>query len=286
MAFHSIVCVKQVPDTTQVRIDPESGSLIRTGIPSVINPFDLFAVEAALQVKDRHGGTVTALSMGPPQAEEALRKILGYGVDRAVLLSDRAFAGADTLATTYTLAAAIRKIAAGEGRTAVSDSPGVDLVFCGKQSIDGDTGQVGPGLARRLEFSQLTYVCSLLEIDPEARLVRAWRQREDGRELLEAGMPVAVTVTEGCNPIRYASLPDLLAAAGKPVEVWSADDLEADRQHMGLKGSPTRVNKVFAPPARERGETISAPGKSGTELAVELFDKLQERGMTIGGRVG
>ncbi len=273
MSVHSVVCVKQVPDTTQVRIDPETGSLIRQGIPSVINPFDLHAVEAALHLRDEQGGRVTALSMGPPQAEETLRKVLGFGVDRAVLLSDRAFAGADTLATTFALAAAIRKI---------SEEDPVDLVICGKQSIDGDTGQVGPGLARRLGMSQVTYICGLEDLDSEAGLIRAWRQLESGRELLEAKLPAALTVTEVCNRIRYASLPDLIAAAGKPVEVWSAGDIGAERSRLGLKGSPTRVNKIFAPPARKRGEIFSAADSSPAAAAATVMDRLQDRGLKMG----
>ena len=275
MPVHSVVCVKQVPDTTQVRIDPETGSLIRQGIPSVINPFDLHAVEAALHLRDEQGGRITALSMGPPQAEETLRKVLGFGVDRAVLLSDRAFAGADTLATTFALAAAIRKI---------SDEDPVDLLICGKQSIDGDTGQVGPGLARRLGMSQVTYICALEEIDSEAGVIRAWRQLESGRELLEAKLPAALTITEACNRIRYAALPDLIAAATKPVEVWSADDVGAERTRLGLKGSPTRVNKIFAPPARERGEVLSALDTSAEEVVAAVMDRLQERGLRFGRR--
>ena len=273
MSIHSVVCVKQVPDTTQVRIDPETGSLIRQGIPSVINPFDLHAVEAALHLRDEQGGRITALSMGPPQAEETLRKVLGFGVDRAVLLSDRAFAGADTLATTFALAAAIRKIA--------EDDP-VDLVICGKQSIDGDTGQVGPGLARRLGMSQVTYICALEEIDAGAGVIRAWRQLESGRELLEAKLPAALTITEICNRIRYASLPDLIAAASKPVEVWNAEDIGAGRERLGLKGSPTRVSKIFAPPARERGEILNAADSSAPEVASMVMDRLQERGLKMG----
>ncbi len=274
MAINSVVCVKQVPDTTQVRIDPETGSLIRHGLPSVVNPFDLHAVEAALRLRDIYGGRVTALSMGPPQAEESLRKVLGFGVNRAVLLSDRAFAGADTLATTYALAAAIRKIAAEEP---------VDLVICGKQSIDGDTGQVGPGLAHRLGMSQVTYICGLEEIDLEARTIKAWRQLETGRELLEAKLPAALTITETCNRIRYASLPDLIAAAEQPVEIWGVDDIEVEREHLGLKGSPTRVNKIFAPPVRERGEIFAAADSSAAEVAATVFDRLALRGVTLGG---
>ncbi len=277
MPLHCVVCVKQVPDTTQVRIDPETGSLVRSGIPSVINPFDLFAIEAALRARDGHGGSVTALSMGPPQAEEALRKTLGFGADRAVLLSDRAFAGADTLATTYALAAAIRRI---DG-----EQP-VDLVVCGKQSIDGDTGQVGPGIARRLAFSELTYVCAVDRISPEERHIRAWRQREDGRELLEAELPACVTVTEGCNAIRRAALPDLLAASRQPVEVWSVDDLDVEREDLGLKGSPTRVSKIFAPPARERGEMLTEPDKPLAAAVADLMDRLAARGLAFGSARG
>jgi len=272
LAIHSVVCVKQVPDTTQVRIDPDTGSLIRAGIPSVINPFDLHAVEAALRLRDEHGGTITALSMGPPQAEESLRKVLGFGVDRAVLLTDRAFAGADTLATTYALAAAIRRIAA--------DQP-VDLVICGKQSIDGDTGQVGPGLARRLDLSQVTYICELESLDSDAGIIRAWRQLENGRELLEARLPAALTITETCNRIRYASLPDMIAASDKAIETWGMNEIEVERDHLGLKGSPTRVSKIFAPPVRQRGEIIIAADSSPAAAAAAVMDRLAERGITF-----
>lgn len=273
MPLHSVVCIKQVPDTTQVRIDPDTGSLIRQGIPSVINPFDLYAVEAALFLRDQHGGTVTALSMGPPQARESLRKVLGYGADRAILLTDRAFAGADTWATTQTLAAAVRRID--------SQQP-VDLVICGKQTIDGDTGQVGPGLARRLGYSQLTYVCSLDAVDLEGRVVRAWRQREDGRELLEADLPAALTITEHCHQIRYAALPGLIAAQEQEIEVWNADDLEVDRSHLGLKGSPTRVKKIFGPPPRERGEMLTDSEPDPAGAAALLMERLARRGLQVG----
>ncbi|MBE0428670.1 MAG: electron transfer flavoprotein subunit beta/FixA family protein [Thermoleophilia bacterium] len=272
--MHSVVCVKQVPDTTQVRIDPETGSLIRQGIPSVINPFDLHAIEAALAIRDRHGGLVTALCMGPPQAEESLRKVLGYGADRAVLLTDRAFAGADTLATTQALAVAIRKI--GQEQT-------VDLVICGKQSIDGDTGQVGPGLARRLDLSQLTYVCSFEGLDLDKSVVRAWRQREDGRELMEADLPAALTVTETCNRIRYASLPAIIAAEEKEIETWTAGDLEVDRAKLGLKGSPTRVKKIFGPPPRQPGEILTDTEPEPSRAAQLLMDRLQDRGLKFTG---
>lgn len=277
MPLHSVVCIKQVPDTTQVRIDPDTGTLIRQGIPSVINPFDLYAVEAALFLRDQQGGTVTALSMGPPQAEESLRKVLGYGADRAILLTDRAFAGADTGATTQTLAAAVRKINAQQP---------VDLVICGKQTIDGDTGQVGPGLARRLGFSQLTYVCSLDEIDLEGRTVRAWRQREDGRELLEADLPAALTITEYCNHIRYAALPGLIAAQEQEIETWTADDLDVDRANLGLKGSPTRVKKIFGPPPRERGEMLTDTQPEPAQAAALLMERLARRGLKFGSSEG
>lgn len=272
MAIHSVVCVKQVPDTTQVRIDPDTGSLIRKGIPSVINPFDLHAVEAALAIRDKHGGHITALSMGPPQAEDTLRKVLALGADRAVLLTDKAFAGADTLATTHALAAAVRKISA--------ELP-VHLLICGKQSIDGDTGQVGPGLARRLGFSQLTYVCAFDSVDLEKKLVRAWRQREDGREFLEVKIPAALTITEICNQIRYASLPDIIHASDMEVEIWSVEDIEVDRTKLGLKGSPTRVKKIFGPPPRQRGEMITETAAGLDDAAALLMERLATRGISF-----
>lgn len=210
--------------------------------------------------------------MGPPQAEETLRKVLGFGVDRAVLLTDRAFAGADTLATTHALAAAIRRI---------SDEEPVDLVICGKQSIDGDTGQVGPGLAHRLGMSQVTYICGLESIDMEAGVIRAWRQLESGRELLEAKLPAALSITEVCNQIRYASLPNLIAAAEKPVEAWTVEDIDVDRAKLGLKGSPTRVNKIFAPPLRERGEIFNTTDSSPAEAAAAVLDRLTKYGLKI-----
>lgn len=276
MPFHAVICVKQVPDTTQVQIDPRTGSLVRKGIPAVINPFDLYALEAALKLRDQSGGAITALSMGPPPAEEALRQVLGYGADRAVLLTDRAFAGADTLATTRALAAGIGRIAAAEP---------VDLVICGRQSIDGDTGQVGPGLARRLGFSQFTYIASLEQIDLDAGTIRGWRQREDGRELVEGRLPAVMTVTESFTPLRYVSLPDLLAAAGKEIGILSAADLGLAPAELGLKGSPTRVKKIFAPPARARGELFTA-GAGAAAAAEWLLERLASRGLAFGGEDG
>lgn len=276
MPFHAVICVKQVPDTTQVRIDPGTGSLVRKGIPAVINPFDLYALEAALEAREQAGGAITALSMGPPPAEEALKQMLGYGADRAVLLTDRAFAGADTLATTRTLAAGIGRIAA---------AAPVDLVICGRQSIDGDTGQVGPGLARRLGFSQFTYITSLEKIDLDAGTIRGWRQREDGRELVKGRLPAVMTVTEAFTPLRYTPLPELLAAAGKEIEILSAADLKLDPALVGLKGSPTRVKKIFAPPARPRGELFTADADA-TAAVDWLLDQLAGRGLVFGGEDG
>ena len=180
-----VVCIKQVPDTTQVRIDPETNTLVREGIPAIINPFDMPAIEAAARLKEAYGGTCTILSMGPPQAAEALQKALSYGAERAILLSDPALTGSDTLATSAALAAAIR--------TLDTEAP-VDIVICGKQTIDGDTAQVGPGIATRLGFSQVSYVGAIESVDVESRRLRARRILEGAEEVVEAPLPALLTV--------------------------------------------------------------------------------------------
>ncbi|GFP36027.1 electron transfer flavoprotein beta subunit, partial [Candidatus Hakubella thermalkaliphila] len=183
--MHAVVCIKQVPDTTDVKIDRKTNTLIREGVPSIVNPFDIHAIEEALRLKDRFGGRVTVISMGPSQARESLKKAISYGVDEAILISDRAFAGADTLATSYVLAQTIR---------AIGDKEPVDLVLCGKQAIDGDTAQVGPGIATRLGISQLTYVVKIRSIDLEKKEIVVERQLEGGREALRAELPALLTV--------------------------------------------------------------------------------------------
>jgi len=239
---HVVVCVKQVPDTTEIRIDPKTGTLQRAGIPSVLNPYDVPALEEALRLKDRFGVRVTAITMGPPQAKEALQRCVAYGADEAVLLTDRIMAGADTLATTYALWRALVKLDA--------EHP-IDLVICGKQTIDGDTGQVGPGIAHRLGFQQLTYVIRLREIDFDRRTIEVERVTETAREVLRSRLPAVLTVVKEINKPRYASLPNLIRATRYEPIVWNGQNTDLDPNLCGLKGSPTIVSKTFAPPPRD-----------------------------------
>ncbi|MCL4517267.1 MAG: electron transfer flavoprotein subunit beta/FixA family protein [Firmicutes bacterium] len=266
--MHSVVCLKQVPDTSQVHIDPKTGTMQRAGVPSIINPFDIHAVEEAMRVKDKYGGKVTVISMGPPQATEALKKAVSFGVDRAILITDRAFAGSDTLATSYVLAQAIRKI---------RETEPVDLIFCGKQTIDGDTAQVGPGIAARLEISQLTYIKKIREVDPQKREVTVERKVERGHEVIVSRLPALLTVVQELNIPRRASFPELLRAARFEVEIWNKDSLNVDPAALGLKGSPTTVKRIFAPPTRPGGEMITDGQKDLATAVGALVEKLLVR---------
>ncbi len=263
--MHIVVCAKQVPDTSEVRIDPETNTLIREGVPSIINPYDAHAVEAAMGLKDEHGGTVTVISMGPPQAEEVLRKALSFGVDRAILVSDRAFGGSDTLATSYILTETIKKLDREEK---------VDLVICGKQAIDGDTAQVGPGIATRLGIAQLTYVLEILALDPANKKIKVARKLEGSREILEAALPALLTVVKDINELRYATLPNMIRAARSRAEVWNKDAFDMDPEQIGLKGSPTTVRKIFPPPERQEGEIIPGGMDDPEKAAAILVEKL------------
>ncbi|CVK19790.1 electron transfer flavoprotein subunit beta/FixA family protein [Sporomusa sphaeroides] len=236
-----IVCVKQVPDTTEVKIDPQTNTLIRQGVPSIVNPFDKNALEEALKLKEKHGGQVTVISMGPPQAAEALKECIAMGADEAVLLSDRAFGGADTLATSRTLAAGIKKLG------------NFDVILCGKQAIDGDTAQVGPELAEHLAISQLTYVSKL---DITDGVVRVEREHEEGYEVIETTLPVLISVVKSINEPRYASIKGRMKANRKEVPVWTAADVDVNLDEIGLKGSPTQVRRIFTPQQRVQGEII------------------------------
>ena len=239
-----VCCIKQVPDTAQVKMDPDTNTLIRSGVESICNPYDLVAVETAVRLAERYGGKVTVVSMGPPQTESALRECLALGADRAILLSDRAFAGADTLATSYTLAQTISRIATDET---------VDLVICGKQAIDGDTAQTGPGTATRLGYHQFTYVSEVMGADLEKNTITVRREVENGSEIIEGTLPALLTVElEAGNP-RYASLPELVRSLTQEVLTWGADDIKGSPEKLGLKGSPTWVKEIFVPPARAGG---------------------------------
>ena len=257
-----IVCIKQVPDTTEVKINPETGTLIREGVPSIINPFDTYAIEEGLLLKEQFGGKVSVISMGPPQAMEALKEAVAMGADEAILLSDKAFAGSDTWATAYTLSQAIKKL--GE----------FDVILCGKQAIDGDTGQVGPGIARQLDISQLTYVFKIRELDPEARTLVVERLLEEGREVVQAPLPAVLTVVKDINQPRYPTFLGIRRATKMQIPMWTAADLpDTDPSKCGLEGSPTQVVRVFGPPERE-GEVELIEGDSVDEAAGILADRL------------
>lgn len=261
--FKICVCIKQVPATTEVKINPETNTLVREGVESQINPFDLYALEEAVRIKERLQGkgeesSVTVITMGPPQAEAALRDAIGLGADEAILLSDRAFAGADTWATSYALSQALRKL-----------EP--NLVFCGMQAIDGDTGQVGPGIAVHMDYAQSTYVAKVEELDAKKLTVK--RLVEQGYEVCSVKLPAVLTVVKEINEPRTPSLRGKMNAKKAQIPVWTADDIEAPAEKLGLQGSPTQVVKVFSPPHREGGERWEG---EPAELAEKLAGLLKE----------
>ena len=254
-----IVCLKQVPGTTQVKIDPQTNTLVRQDIKNIVNPFDTYALEEGVRIKERYGGKVTAISMGPPQAEEVLREAISSGADEAILLSDRAFAGSDTLATSYTLARAVNKFQE------------YDLVICGRQTIDGDTAQVGPELAEMLRIPFVAYVSQIEEIDNGQ--IRVQRMVEDGHEVIETSLPAVITVAKDINVPRLPSLRGLAKAKSAVIPVWTAEDLGADEDKVGLSGSATRVIKIFFPQRVSRGEMLQGSVESQAE---SLISKLRE----------
>jgi electron transfer flavoprotein beta subunit len=265
--MHIVVCIKQVPDSAQIRVHPVTNTIMRQGVPAIVNPYDLFSLEEALRLKDEYGARVTVLCMGPPQAEAALRKAISFGADDAILVTDRAFAGSDTLATSFALASAIKKIQ--------EDMP-VDIVFAGKQTIDGDTAQVGPGIARRLNLNQLTYVEKIERLDPKADEIVVHRRAEGGVHVLRTELPCLITMLEGSNSIRFASMNDMFRAARAEITVWSAADAGIeDLGRCGLRGSPTVVRKVFAPkPRQEKAKLIDTTGLSPAEAAPRVIETL------------
>ncbi len=258
-----IVCIKQVPATTNVQIDPNTGTLIRSGVESIINPFDEYALEEAVKLKEKFGGKVTVLSMGPPQAETALRECIARGADEAILLTDTRFAGADTLATSYTLAKGIEKLSY------------FDLIICGKQAIDGDTAQVGPGLAEKLGIPHVCYVRKIVEIRDEGdqSLISVERMMEDGYDLLAMFLPALITVVKEINVPRLPSLRGLAKAKSSLMPVWTAKELGVDKNMVGLSGSATRVIKIFFPQRVRRGEILKGELESQVTC---LIDKLRE----------
>ena len=264
-----IVCIKQVPDTKNVRLDPETNTLKREGVESIVNPYDWYAVEAALRLKDEFGGRVTALTMGPPQAETALRQAAEYGVDEAVLLSDRAFAGADTWATSYTLAKGIEKIGH------------FDLIVCGKQAADGDTAQVGPGLAQRLDIPYICFVRRLIKVEPEAGRMVAERMMDDGFDLVETSLPALITVVKEIGDVRVPSLKGKMKAKKMQIPVYGPEEIKADPACIGLAGSPTQVVEVFPP--QSRGERTMLEGTPDEQAGLLIAALRKQKVLGAGG---
>ena len=253
-----LVCIKQVPDTKDVRLDPETNTLAREGVESIMNPFDRHALEEAVSLKEEHGGTVTALSMGPPQAEAVLREAIACGADQGVLASDRAFAGADTWATSYTLARAVETLG------------GFDLILCGKQAIDGDTAQVGPGLASRLHFPYVTCVQKTREVT--ADFIQVERMMDDGYDVLRLPLPALLTVAKNINEPRVPSLKGKMKAKKANIKILNAADIGAEEQFIGLAGSPTRVVNVFSPPPRGNRTVFSGTAEEQVQQLVEQLE--------------
>ena len=277
-----IVCIKQVPDTTNVRINPDTNTLVREGVQSIINPFDVYAIEEAVRIREKHGGTVTVITMGPPQAAEALRESISLGADSVFLVSDRAFAGADTLATAYALACAIRKLggdAANPGDGEAAAPAGIaDIILMGRQAIDGDTGQVGPGVAENLGISHVTDIRKIEEI-VDGRIV-VERLLEEGYARIAARLPVVLTVVKEINTPRLPSLKGKMAAKKAEIPVLKASDIGADVERLGLNGSPTQVMKIFTPPKPSGGKKFTG---EPAETVGELLTELAAAGITIKG---
>lgn len=252
-----IVCIKQVPETTEVRINPETNTLIREGVKSIVNPFDMYAIEEGVRLKEKFGGKATVITMGPPQAEAVLREAISMGIDEGILLSDRAFAGSDTWATSYTLSAAIKKMGA------------FDLIICGKQASDGDTAQVGPGISAHLDIPQVTYVKKIEEI--KNNTARVERMTEEGYEIIEVPLPALITVVKEINTPRLPSLKGMMRAKQAKIICWKAQDIEAEVDSVGLPGSPTQVVSIFTPPARVGGQILKGETLEIVEKLVEVF---------------
>jgi electron transfer flavoprotein beta subunit len=254
-----VVCIKQVPETTEVEFDEDTGTLKREGIAAIVNPFDEYAVEEGLRLRERYGGNVKVLSMGPPQAEAALKDTMALGCDEAWLATDRAFAGADTWATSYTLGLCVEKL-----------SP-YDLVICGLKTTDGDTGQVGPELAQHLGVPHVCYVNKVLEVSESK--IKLTRLLDDGVETLEAPLPLVISVSKDINQPRLATLRGRLQARKAEIRQITSKDLNVDPSKLGLDGSPTRVVKIFIPMPPAAGEVFEG---TPDELAEKIFEKLQE----------
>lgn len=254
-----IVCVKQVPDPENAKMDFETGKVIREGVKNIINPFDLYAIEEAIRIKEKIGGSVTVISMGPPQAEEALREAIAMGADRAFLISSMTFAGADTLATSYTLAMGIKYA----GR--------FDLIICGKQAIDGDTAQVGPGIAAHLNIPEITFVRKIDEITD--KYILAERMVEGGYEILKSPLPCLISVVKEINIPRLPSLKGKMNSKKAVIPIITENELQIETRKIGEKGSPTQVIKVFSPELKKEG-LIFKDVEIGIQKVIEAFEKM------------
>jgi electron transfer flavoprotein beta subunit len=258
-----IVCVKQVPDPEHAKMDKESGTVVREGVELMVNPFDLYAVEEGLRLKDKMGGEVIAISMGPPQAEDALKEVIGMGVDQGILLTSRDFAGADTWATSYTLAKACNKV----GK--------FDIIICGKQAIDGDTAQVGPGIAAKLGIPQITFVRKIDEISQSK--IKAERLVEGGYEVISSPLPILLTVVKEINEPRLPTLKGRLNAKKAVIEKWGPEDIGAEKDKIGISGSPTKVDEIFTPDLSKDGKIFTSDQLE--EAAEEIIKKQKEMGL-------
>lgn len=258
-----IVCIKQVPNTTEIKIDPKTNTLVREGVESILNPFDAYAVEEAVRLKEAHGGTVVAISMGPNQVESTLREAVSLGVDEIILLSDRKFAGADTWATSYTLAAAIKRLG------------GYNLILTGQQAIDGDTAQVGPGIAAHLDIPQTCFVRKVESL--EKCHVRVQRLMEDGFDTVEMQTPALISVVKEINTPRLPSLRGKKNAKSVEMIVWNAEDLGLDEKSIGLNGSPTQVVNIFSPKHDKQVEIFEGDSDQAAELIIRRLDQFTKR---------
>jgi len=262
-----VTCVKQVPDTTQVKVDPVTGTLIREGVPFIMNPYDTHALEESLRLKDKYGFRVAVISMGPPSAEVTLKKTIANGADEAILLSDRAFGGADTLATSMVLTGAIKRLAEKEE---------LAIVMCGRQTIDGDTAQVGPGIATRLGCSQLTLVDRVEEVDLKSKVIKVRRKLEGRHEVVTAPLPVMIAVLREINTPRYPNVPMRLMAEDAPITLWDNKIMQMNEATIGLKGSATQVRKIFSP-ERAKGEILASESDKPEDAAKRLIDRMREK---------
>lgn len=264
--LHIVACIKQVPDTKIIKMNPKTNTMDRASAPAILNPYDAHAVEEAVRLKGRYGGKVSVLTMGPPPAVKAIKRCIEIGADEGYLITDRAFAGADTLATSYSLTKALEKIA---------KTDPIDLVICGKMTIDGDTGQVGPGIARRLDIPPLTSVNKVVEVNKEQGRIIIHRKLEDGYEVIQSTLPCLLSVEKDINEVPYSPMPNVIKAARYQPHIWSVNDLEdVDRSQLGLKGSPTIVSSVWAPQKPQGGDILQG---TPNEQVERLLSVLLER---------